>query len=83
MSDVDEQRDAERDVVELVRVTDDVADPAGRVLVDAGDRREAAELRHLAEEVVGDDAERQREHQEVDPDAARRDRAEDQPDQRS
>ena len=49
------------------------ADEGGRVPVDAGDRREPPELDHLAEEVVGDHAVREREHQEVDPQAAGRD----------
>ncbi len=79
---VDDDRGPERDVVELVRVADDVSDPPGRVSIDAGDRREPAELRHLAEEVIRDHAVGQRQHQEVDAETACGDEAEDQPDQR-
>ncbi len=46
------------------------------------DRREAAQLGHLAEEVVRNHAERQREHQEVDAEASRPNRAHDQSDHR-
>ena len=51
---VDDDRDAERDVVEAVAIGGDVSDEPRRVQVDARDRREAAELRHRPEEVVGD-----------------------------
>ena len=74
--DVADERAAEGDVVEAVAVVDDVAHPVRRVAVDAGDRREASELRHGAEEEVQDHAERQRQHQEVDAVAARGDGAE-------
>ena len=79
---VDDEGDTERDVVEAVAVVDDVADEARRVAVDAADAREAGDDGHLADEVEGDHRERQRDHQEVDPEAARGDRAEDHPEQR-
>ena len=50
ISEVDETRDAERDVVERSGSVDDVADEPGRVPVDAADRREAAETASPAEE---------------------------------
>ena len=59
-----------------------VTDPAWRVPADAADSREAGDLRHLSECVRRDHREGQRDHQEIDPCAARGDRAQDQADRR-
>ena len=82
MTDVREDRDPERDVVQAVRVVEEVADPAGRVAVDAADPGEAGDVRHLAERVGGDHRVGEGDHQEVDAGAPGRDRAADQPDHR-
>ena len=66
---VDDDRDDQADVVEALAVVDDVAHEPGRVAVDARDGREAADLGHLADEQERDHRVRQREHQEVDPEA--------------
>ena len=80
MTHVREDRDPERDVVQAVRVVEEVADPAGRVVVDAADPGEAGDVRHLAERVGGDHRVGEGDHQEVDAGAPGRDRAADQPD---
>ena len=72
----------ERDVVEALPVLDDVPDEARRVLIDPGDRREAADERDRADEEERDHRVRQRQHQEVDAVAPRRDGAEHEPDRR-
>ena len=48
-----------------------VTDPTWGVVVDPADAGEAADLRHLAERVRRDHREGERDHQEVDPGAAR------------
>ena len=73
-----EHRDRQRDVIEGRRVRDGVAEETRQFnVVHAPVTRE---LGHLAEEVEDHDPEREGDHQEVDPLAARRDRAEDQAD---
>ena len=71
---IDSQCDGECDVIEAIRVRVDVADHTRRR--DAADPSESRDVRHLAEEEVGDHGVRQRDHQEVDADAAIRERAE-------
>ena len=66
---VDDDGDAEGDVVQPLPVVDDVADEPRRVAVDAGDRREAAHLRDLADEQERDHRVGEGEHEEVDPEA--------------
>ena len=73
---IDSKRHTQHHVIELVRVVQDVADEAWHVPVDAGDRREAAELGHLAEEVVRDHTAGEGQHQKVDSRAAGGDGAE-------
>ena len=70
----------QRDVVEALAVVRDVADEAGRVPIDAGDGREPADQRHRPDEEERDHRVREREHEEVDAEASRRDGAEHEPD---
>ena len=58
-----------------------VPDHARRVELDPADPAEAAEDRHLPEEVVRENREGQREHEEVDPEASARERSQDEPDE--
>ena len=76
---VDDERDDERDVVEAVRVRVDGL-PITLRRRDAADPAEAGDVGHLAEEQVRDHRVGERDHQEVDPDAPARERAEEQPD---
>ena len=77
------QHDAHRhaDEVQLGGLRARVAQHPGQV--DIVDPAEARHLRDLRGEVVDEDREGQRQHQEVDPLAARRDEAEDQADERA
>jgi hypothetical protein len=68
------QRNDERDVIEAIRMIVDVADRARRR--DPADSPEPGDVRHLAEEEVGDHRIGERDHQEVDADAAIRECAE-------
>ena len=72
---VDDEGAAEGDVVEVVRVGDRASDQVRRR--DAADAAEARDVGHLPEEEVRDHAVGERDHQEVDPEAAARERAED------
>src|SRR5918996_1481172 len=78
---VDGRGRAQRDVKEVGRVGDRIRDDVRAV--DVVHAAEAGELRHLAEEEEREDGEGERDHQEVDPVAPARDRAEEEPDSRA